>query len=169
LSLHKQRSLDDYTATTTILDSRYLRTDLCVPILLSRCTFCDRSFELEDDLRVHMRQFHWNYFMEKSNSYDNDSSDEALDLSVRKLTDTTAQTGSLPNLQTITAEHHINSQSIVHNQLLGITNGTSSIGIKASVKKPVKCVTCGKGFSTKWNWKQHQKIHLRENLQAYLQ
>lgn len=161
--LQKQRSLDDYThpstttptpsAPTIIPDHRYLRTDLCAAILLSRCTFCDQSFELDDQLRTHLREKHWNYFFDNP-TLSQEAACEALDLSMRK--SPPEVTGSLPNLSVM--------QSFASTMaMFGMDSGGRGS------KKVVKCATCGKAFSTKWNWKQHQKIHLRENLQACIQ
>jgi hypothetical protein len=109
-----------------------------------------------------MREKHWRYFFDNPTTIpfpEAQAAPEALDLSMRKSNEVT---GSLPNLSLM--------KSLSSNSLLGVGFGNdgNNGGIKG-FKKQVKCLTCGKGFSTKWNWKQHQKIHLRENLQAYQQ
>lgn len=133
--------LDDSThVPAASAAERYLRTDLCVPVLWSKCSFCDDFFEDEEHLRKHLRDSHFQYFL----NY----------VQLRPLT----STKSLSDLPFSSALQI--SDSPVKSDSSDTNQGTKYGG---SQKKPVKCQVCQKSFTTKWNCKQHFKCHAKES------
>ncbi|CAL8107328.1 unnamed protein product [Orchesella dallaii] len=135
LAKHKSLDLDDSTQAPSGL--RYMRTDLCIPVLWSKCSFCENFFENDEQLRKHLRDSHFQYFL----NY----------IQLRPLT-TTKSLSDLP----------FSSSLQLSDKLLPSDGEISSRKPTSQTKKPVKCEVCGKCFTTKWNCKQHSKCHAKD-------